>query len=144
MLSAVSCRLWVYARRSYKPHNSGMAKASWSWCVELECEYNTASVRIDQSFYFSHTALHFCHWPFFCSALIHEFTYSNHTMLVQFVSVSILDRMCSATLTLIIWTFVRHGESSNFSDLRHDGADDCSFILLNSLDFCSDFGKKKY
>lgn len=40
--------------------------------------------------------------------------------------------------------FVQQDEYSNFSDWIHDGAHDCSFILLKFLDFCSDFGKKKY
>lgn len=61
----------------------------------------------------------------------------------MFVSVNILDRMCGATLTLIIYAFVQQDEYSNFSDWIHDD-ENCSFILLKSLDFCSDFGKKKY
>lgn len=112
--------------------------------MELECEYNTASVQIDQSFCFSHTALHFCHQAFFCSALIQLiYLFKPHNVSsLMFVSV-ILDRMCSATLTRIIYTFVQQDEYSNFSDWRHDGVDDCSVVLLKFWDFCFDFGKKK-
>lgn len=61
----------------------------------------------------------------------------------MFVSVNIPDRLCGATLTLITYSFVQQDEYSNFSDWRHDGVDDCSFVLLKFWDFCSDFGKKK-